>query len=80
MKGRQVAILDFRKQVGKGSWSRTIVAVKTQEDVIPGKSFDLEVTQAGNWKLLYYPAELLNSSKLMEPAEVEEILRGTERV
>src|SRR5438874_8645311 len=29
---RQVAILDFRKRVGKSGWSRTIIAVKADED------------------------------------------------
>ena len=37
--GRQVAVLDFRKQAGKSSWSRTIIAAKTKDDVFAHKAF-----------------------------------------
>ena len=79
LSGVQVAVLDFRRHVGKGSWSRTIVAAKTADDVFATKSFDLETLQVGQWQLLFAPKELVNSSKLLDVAEVEETLKDIRR-
>jgi beta-galactosidase/beta-glucuronidase len=76
---RQVAVFDFRKQAGKSSWSRTIVAVKTKEDVFEGKSFGLETRQVGDWQLCYSPVGFLCQGKLMDVSEIEELLSGISR-
>lgn len=77
---RQIAVLDLRKQAGKYSWSRTIVAVKTPEDVFAGSSFGLEKRRIDGWQLIYSPVGFLVSGKLMEVCEVEEILKAIGRI
>ena len=76
---RQVAVLDFRKQAGKSSWSRTIIAAKTKDDVFAHKAFEFETKQVGEWQLLYSPEEIISSRKLMYVAEIEELLKDIER-
>ena|ERR1035441_4325309 len=77
--GVQVALMDFRWHVGKGSWSRTIIAAKTADDVFATKPFDLETLQAGQWQLLFWPKELVNSTKLLDVAQIEETLKDIRR-
>jgi hypothetical protein len=76
---RQVAILDFRKQAGKSSWSRTIIAVRTKENVFEDKAFGLETEQVSDWQLCYSPVGFLHSGKLMDVPEIEELLNGIAR-
>jgi hypothetical protein len=75
----QVAVFDFRERAGKSSWSRTIIAVKTNDDVFEGKAFGLETRQAGDWQLCYPPKDFLSSRKLMDVTEIEEFLNGISR-
>jgi hypothetical protein len=77
--GVRVAVLDFRWRMGKYSWSRTIIAAKTTNDVFASKPFDLEVLQSGQWQLLFPPKELINSAKLLDVAEIEEALNNIRR-
>jgi hypothetical protein len=48
LRRKQVAILDFRRRVGRSSWSRTIIAVKTTDDVFANKPFELEARRVGD--------------------------------
>lgn len=73
LNSKQVAVFDFREQAGKSSWSRTIIAVKTEDDVFAHKPFDLETHTTDGWQLIYSPAGFLDHGKLMSVPEIEEI-------
>jgi len=79
LSGVEIVVLDFRWQVGKGSWSRTVVAAKTTNDVFASKPFDLETLQVGQWQLLFPPKELIDSTKLLDVAEIEKTLNDIQR-
>jgi hypothetical protein len=77
---RQVAVFDFRKQAGKSSWSRTIVGVRTKDDIFADKAFELEKRQIGEWQLIYLPVGFLSPGTLMEVSEIEGLLLTLRRV
>jgi hypothetical protein len=74
LNGRQVAVFDLVWRSGKSAWSRTILAVRLKGDFSSRKPYHLANTVVGEWTIFYAPKELLNSKKLIDAAEVEELL------
>jgi hypothetical protein len=78
LNGHQVAVFDLRKKAGKSSYSRTILAVRSNENLLNGTAFELEKTQVDKWQLAYLPTGFLIRSQLMEVADIEESLKFIE--
>ena len=70
--GIKVVAFDCRVGHGKGSWSRTAIAARTQTDVFNAVAFDrnLTVDHSGDWVVLYQPKQLVYGG-LMRVEELE---------
>jgi len=76
---RQVAVLDCRKQERKSGWSRSIIAVKSKDEMLIHKPLGLELTQVGDWKIIYSPVGFLRIQNLMGIQEIENIVQMINR-
>jgi len=53
--GIRIIAFDCRIGTGKGSWRRTVIAVKTDNDRALSSNRDLTVDHSGGWTILYKP-------------------------
>ena len=72
--GIDVVAFDCRVGQGKGSWRRTVIAARTQDDIFSVVAFDrnLTVDRSGNWMVLYQPKQpAFVPGALMQVEELE---------
>jgi hypothetical protein len=67
--GRRVVAFDCRFGEGKGSWRRTVIAVRANRAEITASSFDLDIQieQVADWTVLYRPHQLALISRQLTP-------------
>ncbi|HET9406402.1 MAG TPA: hypothetical protein VFO39_04135 [Candidatus Sulfotelmatobacter sp.] len=53
--GIRIIAFDCQIGTGKGSWRRTVIAVKTDNDRAVSSNRDLTVDHSGDWTILYKP-------------------------
>ena len=53
--GIRIIAFDCQIGTGKGSWRRTVIAVKTDSDTAVSSNRDLTVDHSGDWTILYKP-------------------------
>jgi hypothetical protein len=53
--GIRIIAFDCRIGTGKGSWRRTVIAVKTDNDSAVSSNRDLAVDHSADWTILYKP-------------------------
>jgi hypothetical protein len=70
----EVVIMDFHKLEPDSSWARTVIAVKSSNQVAaPPK---LEYRKAGSWQLLYSPVGTMDSKDLIDTERLEIIVKA----
>ena len=68
--GREIAVLDVSKAIGRGSWTRTVLAVKTADEV-QEDWYGFHAERVGAWVLFYQPAGFLRYPGVTTVADVE---------
>jgi len=53
--GIRIIAFDCRIGTGKGSWRRTVIAVRTDNESAVSANRDLAVDRSGDWTILYKP-------------------------
>jgi hypothetical protein len=68
-RGKRVVAFDCRFGEGKGSWRRTVIAVRTDRAGITASSFDPDVRtdQIADWTFLYRPKQLALIARQLTP-------------
>jgi hypothetical protein len=74
LRGRQVVVFDFRKQIGKSGWSRTIIGVQTKEPFALPPLIGLDQQRVGDWLITFSPVGFFRSHRLMDAAEIEQVI------
>ena len=71
--GKRFIAFDCRIGVGKGSWRRTVMAVKAETDLLSAAvfSFELTVDHSDDWTILYEPKRMFWPGGLMPVDELE---------
>lgn len=59
-RGKRIVAFDCRFGEGKGSWRRTVIAVRTDASNVTASAFDtsLRIEQTDDWVFIYRPKEL----------------------
>jgi hypothetical protein len=73
----EVVVLDFHKRESDSRWARTVIAVKTINQV--GAPPDLEVRKAGSWQLICARVGPSNSRELMDADRLELLIKNIVR-
>lgn len=73
--GRPVAVFDVRQRSGKSSYSNTVIAIRTKEDVFKSIPFKFVKIQMDEWQLLHLAAGFICKSMLIEPDEIGYIFK-----
>jgi hypothetical protein len=73
----EVVVLDFHQRESDSRWARTVIAVKTINQV--GAPPDLEVRKAGSWQLICARVGPSNSRELMDADRLELLIKNIVR-
>jgi hypothetical protein len=73
----EVVILDFHKQESDARWARTIIAIKTMNQVAAPP--DLEVRTVGSWQILCARLGRPNTRELMDAERLELLIKNIVR-
>jgi hypothetical protein len=68
-RGTRIVAFDCRIGAGKGSWSRTVIAVKTDIGSITASAFDsaLRIERMKDWVVIYRPKDFAGITRQLMP-------------
>ena len=68
-RGKRIVAFDCKFGTGKGSWRRTVIAIRAERSSITASAFDpeVEVEQIGEWTFLYRSQQLAFIARQLTP-------------